>query len=285
MSINAGTLFVVATPIGNRADFTERAINVLSDVDLVAAEDTRHSKSLLQFFNIATPLIAYHDHNEEARTPQLIEKLLRGQDIALISDAGTPLVSDPGYRLVKAAHEAGIKVSPIPGACAAVAALSVSGIPTDRYRFEGFPPAKSVARQAYFEKLHKESATLVFYESCHRIRAALEDMAAIFGGQRVAVLAREITKTFETIRKAPLSELLALVSEDENQRKGEFVIIVQGAELDEVEASVIQVDVDRLLEILVDELPVKQASELVAKITGIKKNQLYKKALNMKISN
>ena len=284
MSMNTGTLFVVATPIGNRADITERAIHVLSDVDLIAAEDTRHSKSLLQFLNIATPLVAYHEHNEEVKTPQLIEKILRGQSIALISDAGTPLISDPGYRLVKAAHEAGIKVSPLPGACAAIAALSVSGLPTDRYRFEGFPPAKSLARQAYFEGLIKESATLIFYESCHRIRASLADMVAIFGDQRIAVLAREITKAFETIRKAPLSELLVLVSEDENQRKGEFVLIIQGAEVDDAESSVVQVDVDRLLEILVNELPVKQASELVAKITGFKKNQIYKKSLEMKSS-
>ena len=284
MSINAGALFVVATPIGNRADITERAINVLSDVDLIAAEDTRHSKSLLQFFNIATPLIAYHEHNEEVRTPQLIEKMLRGQTIALISDAGTPLISDPGYRLVKAAHEAGIKVSPLPGACAAIAALSVSGLPTDRYQFEGFPPAKSLARQAYFEGLIKESATLIFYESCLRIRASLADMVATFGDQRIAVLAREITKAFETIRKAPLSELLVLVSEDENQRKGEFVIIIQGAEVADSESSVVQLDVDRLLKILLNELPVKQASGLVAKITGFKKNQIYKKALEMKSS-
>jgi len=151
--MNEGTLFVVATPIGNRADITERAINVLSDVDLIAAEDTRHSKLLLQFFNIATPLLTYLDHTEEARTRQLIEKLLQGQNIALISDAGTPLVSDPGYRLVKAAHEAAIKVSPVPGACAAIAALSASGLATDRYRFEGFPPAKSLARQSSFQGL------------------------------------------------------------------------------------------------------------------------------------
>ena len=284
MSMNAGTLFVVATPIGNRSDITERAIHVLSDVDLIAAEDTRHSKSLLQFFNIATPLVAYHDHNEEVRTPQLIEKILQGQNIALISDAGTPLVSDPGYRLVKAAHEAGIKVSPVPGACAAIAALSASGLATDRYIFEGFPPAKSLARQAYFAKLVKESATLIFYESCHRIRASLADMVTIFGEQRIAVLAREITKAFETIRKASLSELQALVSGDENQRKGEFVIIIQGAEPEDGDPSVVQVDVDQLLEILVNDLPVKQASELVAKIAGLKKNQVYKKALKIKAS-
>lgn len=284
MSMNAGTIFIVATPIGNRADFTERAINVLSDVDLIAAEDTRHSKSLLQFFNISTPLITYHDHNEEARTPQLIEKVLQGQNIALISDAGTPLVSDPGYRLVKAAHQAGIRVSPVPGACAAIAALSASGLPTDRYRFEGFVPTRSLARQAYFEGLVKESATLIFYESCHRIKASLADMVAVFGAQRVAVLAREITKSFETIRKATLGELLTFVSEDENQRKGEFVIIIQGAELDESEQLMVQVDVDQLLKVLVDELPVKQASELVARIAGVKKNQVYKKALKIKTS-
>ncbi|MDH5472569.1 MAG: 16S rRNA (cytidine(1402)-2'-O)-methyltransferase [Gammaproteobacteria bacterium] len=279
--MNAGTLFIVATPIGNRSDITERAIEVLSTVDLIAAEDTRHSKSLLQFFNITTALVAYHDHNEEVRTPQLIEKIMQGQNIALISDAGTPLVSDPGYRLVKAAHELNIRVSPIPGACAAIAALSVAGVPTDRYRFEGFPPVKMVARQACFESMVKESATLIFYESCHRIKASLADMVATFGDHRVAVLAREITKSFETIRKATLSELLRLVSEDDNQRKGEFVIIIQGAD-QESQQSLVEMDVDRLLGIMLDELPVKQASELVAKITGIKKNQVYKKALQIK---
>lgn len=282
MSMNGGTLFVVATPIGNRSDITERALSVLSDVDLIAAEDTRHSKSLLHHFNIDTPLLAYHDHNEESRTPQLIEKLKSGQNIALISDAGTPLVSDPGYRLVKAAHEASIKVSPVPGACAAIAALSVSGLATDRYRFEGFPPTKSAARQAYFSNLVKESATLVFYESCHRIKASLQDMLCVFGDEREAVLAREITKSFETIHKAPLAELLAFVCGDDNQQKGEFVVLVQGVTRSDAEQTSVEMGVEHLLDIMLNELPLKQASGLVAKITGLKKNQVYKKALEIK---
>ena len=278
--MNSGVLYIVATPIGNRDDISQRALAVLSEVDFIAAEDTRHSRHLLQYFNIRTHMLAYHDHNEEQATPQLIEKLQSGQSIALISDAGTPLLSDPGYRLVKAAHEAGIQVSPIPGACAAIAALSASGLPTDRFMFAGFPPAKSTARRGFFEQYAQQPATLIFYESSHRIQASLGDMQVVFGEQRQTVVAREITKTFETIKSASLGELAAWMAKDENQRKGEFVVLVQGftgQQQDEM-----GVKLESVLQILMADLPVKQAAQLAAKITGLKKNQVYKLALELK---
>jgi len=278
VSMNQGVLYIVATPIGNRSDITQRAIDILSDVDLIAAEDTRHSRHLLQNFNIKTKLWAYHDHNEMQQTPVLIEKLQAGSNIALISDAGTPLLSDPGYRLVKAAHEANIKVSPLPGPCAAIAALSASGLPTDRFYFAGFPPAKSAARVHFYEQLCDETSTLIFYESSHRIENSLFDMSKVFGPERQAVLAREITKTFETIRKASLCDLLKWVSEDENQRKGEFVLIIQG---NEDQASENTVSLEQTLKILMEELPLKQAVKLAANLMGMKKNQVYKVALDM----
>jgi len=276
--MNQGVLYIVATPIGNRSDITQRAIDILSDVDLIAAEDTRHSRHLLQNFNIKTKLWAYHDHNEMQQTPILIEKLQAGSNVALISDAGTPLLSDPGYRLVKAAHEANIKVSPLPGPCAAIAALSASGLPTDRFYFAGFPPAKSAARVHFYEQLCDETSTLIFYESSHRIENSLFDMSKVFGPERQAVLAREITKTFETIRKASLCDLLKWVSEDENQRKGEFVLIIQG---NEDQASENTVSLEQTLKILMEELPLKQAVKLAANLMGMKKNQVYKVALDM----
>jgi len=207
----------------------------------------------------------------------LLEKLRAGLDIALISDAGTPLLSDPGYRLVRAAHEQDIRVSPIPGPCAAIAALSAAGLPTDRFYFAGFPPAKSGARKAFFEPLAKQSATLIFYESSHRILASLEDMAAVFGAEREAVLARELTKAFETLHKTTLGELLPWVQADDNQRKGEFVVMLGGAPAQ----AAIELDVETLLGVLMEELPLKQASALAARISGHKKNQVYKMALAM----
>lgn len=278
--MNSGVLYIVATPIGNRDDTSQRALTVLSEVDFIAAEDTRHSRHLLQHFNIRTHMLSYHDHNEEQATPQLIEKLQAGKSIALISDAGTPLLSDPGYRLVKAAHEAGIKVSPIPGACAAIAALSASGLPTDRFLFAGFAPSKSAARQTFYGQYRLQTATLIFYESSHRILASLEDMAVVFGKQRQAVLARELTKTFETIKAAPLEALCSWVEADENQRKGEFVVLVQG--FDGQQQDEVQVQLESVLGVLMEELPVKQASQLAARIMGLKKNQVYKLALTLK---
>jgi len=276
---NPGVLYIVATPIGNRDDISQRALAVLSEVDFIAAEDTRHSGRLLQYFNIKTRMQAYHDHNEEHATPQLIEKLQAGQSIALISDAGTPLLSDPGYRLVKAAHEANIKVCPIAGACAAVAALSASGLPTDRFTFVGFPPVKSVARCGFYAQLLEASGTQIFYESSHRIQASLADMLTVFGAQRPVVLAREISKTFETIKSAPLGELVEWLNADANQRKGEFVVLLQGFAgegQDEIKLKLVP-----MLKILLDELPVKQAAQLAAKITGQKKNAVYKLALEL----
>jgi len=278
LSMNQGTLYVIATPIGNRADMGERAISVLKQVDLIAAEDTRHSKILMQHFSIATPMQAYHDHNEEQATPKLIQRLLAGENIALISDAGTPLLSDPGYRLVKAAHESAIKVSPVPGACAAIAALSVSGLATDRFMFAGFPPHKQGARQNFYREFEFQPATLVFYESSHRIVASVNDMLQVYGGSRRVVLAREITKLFETVHSAELEHLLEWLQADKNQQKGEFVLIVQGSDQQMSQQSAELVPV---LKVLLEELPVKQASQMAAKITGIKKNQVYKLALDL----
>ena len=279
---NPAALFLVATPIGNLGDISSRALETLKSVDLIAAEDTRHSKRLLQHFAINTRLIACHEHNEEQQAPALIERLLKGQSIALISDAGTPLVSDPGYRLVQAALEHNIRVVPVPGPCAAIAALSASGLPTDRFVFEGFPPARQGARLNYLQALKSEQRTLVFYVSCHRITDTLEDMVTVFGGHRHAVLARELTKTFETIRKAALSELNQWVETDENQQKGEIVMLVEGApEHGDEERRLL----DRLLPVLVDELPVKQAAKIASKVTGLHKNDLYRLALGLKQEN
>ena len=278
MSIIPGALYVVATPIGNLGDFSARAIEVLGQVARIAAEDTRHSAPLLQRHGIAAPLLSLHEHNERERVAQLIAELQGGAAIGLISDAGTPLISDPGFHLVRAARAQGIRVIPVPGACALITALSAAGLPTDRFVFEGFLPAKSAARRARLEILRNETRTLAFYESSHRIVETLKDMVSVIGAQRPAVVARELTKTFETIHDGRLDELLAFVSNDANQQKGEFVLLLQGAEdipEDEAEAG-------RVLGILLDELPVKQASALAERITGMKKNELYKLALTLK---
>jgi len=272
VSIVAGVLYVVATPIGNLNDISPRALEALGAVDLIAAEDTRHSSRLLRHFRIQTPCQAYHDHNEQAATHALIDRLTRGQSIALISDAGTPLISDPGYRLINEAQLLGIKVIPLPGPCALVAALSASGLPTNRFIFEGFLPAKAQARRRHLAALAEESATMVFYESSHRILDTLADLCEVLGDERRVCLAREITKQFETIRTLPISELLDWVRGDENQTRGEFVLCVQGA--------VVQSDPDssearRILRHLSAELPGSQAVKLAARITGLPKNRLY----------
>jgi len=277
---NAGTLYVVATPIGNLEDMTPRAIRILSEADLIAAEDTRHSGKLLRHFGIGTETVAVHEHNERSQVPKLIEILKSGKSIAFISDAGTPLVSDPGFQLVRAARQAGLTVTPVPGACAAIAALSAAGLPSDRFVVEGFPPAKSAARRAVFEKLREESRTLIFYESPHRILESLKDMAEIFGSTREAVLARELTKQFETVRGGGLAELHDWVSSDKHQQLGEFVILIHGVPRTEWEA--IDTEAERVLKLLLEELPVSQAAALAAKITGLKKNKLYEYALAFK---
>lgn len=277
---DAGTLYVVATPIGNLEDMTPRARRTLSEADLIAAEDTRHSGRLLRHFGIGTKTEAIHEHNERSQVPRLVEILKGGKSIAFITDAGTPLVSDPGFHLVRAARQAGIRVVPVPGACAAIAALSAAGLPSDRFVFEGFPPAKSAARRAVFEKLREESRTLIFYESPHRILESLKDMSEVFGPGREAVLARELTKQFETLRAGGLEELREWVGRDTDQQLGEFVILIHGVPRAEREA--VDEAAGRVLKILLDELPVSQAAALAARITGLKKNKLYEYALALK---
>lgn len=275
-----GVLYVVATPIGNLDDWSPRAVATLKAVSVVAAEDTRHSGRLLQHFNIPTRLVAVHDHNEAGRVQGLLDQLGRGDDIALISDAGTPLISDPGYRLVAAAQSAGLRVVPVPGACAAIAALSAAGLPSDRFIFEGFLPAKTAGRRERLQQLAGETRTLMFYEAPHRIVECLQDMLAVLGGERRIVLARELTKTFETVRQYSLTEMLAWVSADPDQQRGEIVLVLEG--LPEAVGEQDWLEADRVLGILLGELPVKQAAALAAGITGLKKNALYERALGLK---
>ena len=274
----AGTLFVVATPIGNLDDLSARALKVLGDVSLIAAEDTRHSARLMQHFGIGTPLAACHEHNERDEGNRFIERLLAGDDVALISDAGTPLISDPGYHLVRQARAAGIRVVPVPGACALIAALSAAGLPSDRFVFEGFLPAKTVGRRARLELVREESRTLIFYEAPHRILECLQDMREVFGGERQALLARELTKTFETLQGMPLDQLCEWVAADANQQRGECVVLVAGWQAPEDEAAV-SVEALRVLDLLLAEMPLKRAAALAAQITGVRKNLLYQTAL------
>ena len=275
-----GTLFVVATPIGNMGDISARAVEVLQSVDLIAAEDTRHSGRLLSHCQISTPLVAYHDHGSEAQGERIFAALDAGQDVALISDAGTPLVSDPGYRLVRSAREGAYKVIPLPGACAAITALSAAGLPSDRFCFEGFLPAKQSQRRKALEVLVSETRTLIFYEAPHRIVATLEDLIDLFGADREVTLARELTKTYETVLNGSLNELLTQIKNDVNQQKGEMVLVVRG--FDGAQQSAQEQEEERVLKLLLVDLPVKQAASLAAKICGAQRNALYKKALILK---
>ncbi|WP_455819754.1 16S rRNA (cytidine(1402)-2'-O)-methyltransferase [Pseudomonas cerasi] len=274
--ISASTLYIVPTPIGNLGDITQRALKVLASVDLIAAEDTRHTGLLLQHFAINARLFALHDHNEQQKAEVLLEKLREGQSIALVSDAGTPLINDPGYHLVRLCRESGIRVVPLPGACAAITALSAAGLPSDRFCYEGFLPAKSKGRCDTLRALEQESRTIIFYESTHRLLDSLQDMVTVLGPDRYVVLAREITKTWESIFGAPVGELLAWVLEDENRRKGEMVLIVEGYHAVE---EALPVEALRTLALLQAELPLKKAAALTAEIHGVKKNALYKHAL------
>lgn len=267
-----GTLHVVATPIGNLGDLSPRALDTLRSVAAICAEDTRHTRQLLSHFGLERPLLALHQHNEDAQAAQLVVRLLAGDSLALVSDAGTPLVSDPGFRLVRAARAAGVRVSPVPGACAAIAALSVAGVPSDRFVFEGFLPAKGAARRERLSRLAGENRTLLFYESAHRIEEALADMAAVFGAGRRAVVARELTKLFETVLDGALGELHARVSTDANQRKGEFVVVVEGAG-DEVGAKI--AEGQRLYVKLAEYLKPSQAAKLAAELSGAPRKALY----------
>ncbi len=275
-----GTLYVVATPIGNLDDISARMLKTLQNVALIAAEDTRHSARLMQHFGINTPLIACHDHNERDQGLRLVERLLAGESIALISDAGTPLISDPGFHLVRAARAAGVPVVPVPGPCALVAALSAAGLPSDRFVFEGFLPARSSGRRQQLEALREEPRTLIFYEAPHRLLESLCDMQTVFGDERVVVLARELTKTFETIKGAPLADLCAWVEADSNQQRGECVLLVEGWSAPEGEES-LSTEVLRILQLLLAELPLKRAAALAAEITGVRKNLLYQEALRL----
>ncbi|NIY47642.1 16S rRNA (cytidine(1402)-2'-O)-methyltransferase [Cedecea colo] len=276
-AISASTLYIVPTPIGNLGDITQRALSVLQSVDLIAAEDTRHTGLLLQHFAINARLFALHDHNEQQKSETLLAKLQEGQSIALVSDAGTPLINDPGYHLVRTCREAGIRVVPLPGPCAAIAALSAAGLPSDRFCYEGFLPAKSKGRRDALKAIEQEPRTLIFYESTHRLLDSLDDICAVLGETRYVVLARELTKTWESIHGAPVGELAAWVKEDENRRKGEMVLIVEGFRVQSDDA--LPADALRTLALLQTELPLKKAAALAAEIHGVKKNALYKYAL------
>ena len=309
-------LYIVATPIGNLSDMTPHAIDVLKQVAIIACEDTRTSGKLLSHFGINTKgnkdadseevtvhnnkndtendsdssdsmakqkghnkLWAYHEHNSAIQTPKIIEMIEQGHSVALISDAGTPLISDPGYQLVQAAHAAGVRVSPIIGASAAIAALSVAGLPSDRFSFIGFLPAKTHGRQKQLAALHSRTETLIFYEAPHRIIASLEDMATVFGADREVTFCRELTKTFETVNKSTLGTLVEFVKADDNQQRGEIVVVVAGANVaqDDDDISIH----DKLLQRLLEDLSVKKAAALGADITGVKKNALYQRLLEL----
>ncbi|MEY2168357.1 MULTISPECIES: 16S rRNA (cytidine(1402)-2'-O)-methyltransferase [unclassified Rhodanobacter] len=271
-SVQPGCLWVVATPIGHRDDFSARAIATLREVAVIAAEDTRHSRPLLLHHNIATPLLALHEHNEREVVEAVVRRLQGGESVALISDAGTPLISDPGFRLVRAARAAGIRCAPVPGACAAIAALSVAGLPSDRFVFEGFLPPKSAARRARLQELAGEPRTLIFYESSHRVAESLADMRAVFGDGREAVLARELTKLFETVLDEPLAQLAERVANDPDQQRGECVILVAGRG-EEADAKL--AEGQRIFAILREELPPAKAAKLAAAISGAPRKLLY----------
>lgn len=309
-------LYIVATPIGNLSDMTPHAIDVLKQVAIIACEDTRTSGKLLSHFGIDTKgskaddakeseapntknntdnnvtdadtvtkqkghnkLWAYHEHNSAIQTPKIIEMIEQGHSVALISDAGTPLISDPGYQLVQAAHAAGVRVSPIIGASAAIAALSVAGLPSDRFSFIGFLPAKTHGRQKQLTALNSRTETLIFYEAPHRIIASLEDMAAVFGADREVTFCRELTKTFETVHKSTLGDLVEFVKSDDNQQRGEIVVVVAGVNVAQ-DADDISIH-DKLLQRLLEDLSVKKAAALGADITGVKKNALYQRLLEL----
>lgn len=277
-----GTLYVVATPIGNLDDLSPRAARTLASVDLVAAEDTRHSGRLLSHLGIQKRMVALHDHNEKDRAAGILTELQAGRDVALISDAGTPLISDPGYVLVREARAAGHRVSPIPGPCALVAALSVAGLPTDRFLYVGFLPAKRSGRRASLEVLSSEVATLVFYESPHRIMESVRDIADVLGSDREIVLGREITKTFETFYSGSVADVLAELERDPHGNRGEFVVMVRGAAAQAGSEEAATMDVDRMLRVLLAELPVKKVAKMASELTGLSKNELYQRALALK---
>ena len=278
-TINPATLYIVATPIGNLADISQRAIDILSAVDVIACEDTRHTGKLLSAFSIKNKTLSLHDHNERQRQDQIAAMLQEGKSIALVSDAGTPLISDPGFHLVRHCRNLGLKVSPIPGACAAISALSVAGLPTDRFSFEGFLPSKSGARQATLQALANEPRTMVFYDAPRRAIDTVQDIVTTLGGDRYLVIARELTKTFETIHSDTAENFLAWLKQDANQLKGEMVLIIEGYKALENEISA---EVINTLKLLLAEMKPKKACAITAEIYGVKKNALYDFALSLK---
>lgn len=279
ITVTPGTLYIVATPIGNLGDISARAIAVLSQVDIIACEDTRHTQKLLSTFAIKNKTLSMHDHNERQRQEYIGRLLQEGKSIALVSDAGTPLISDPGFHLVRYCRNLGLAVSPIPGACAAISALSVAGLPTDRFSFEGFLPAKSGARQATLSALVNEPRTMVFYDAPRRAIDTIKDIVKILGSERYVVIARELTKTFETIHSDTANNLVYWLEQDTNQQKGEMVLIIEGfkANADEISA-----DVVKTLKLLLSEMKPKKACAITAEIYGVKKNALYDIALSLK---
>ncbi|MTW22011.1 16S rRNA (cytidine(1402)-2'-O)-methyltransferase [Allochromatium palmeri] len=281
MQRQAGVLYVVATPIGNLGDLSARARQVLAEVDSIAAEDTRETRRLLAHCGISAELIAYHDHNESELTPRLLEALESGQRLALVSDAGTPLISDPGYTLVAAARERGLNVVPIPGASAAICALSASGLPSDRFLFLGFPPRTQSRRRAWIESVAREPGTLILYESAKRALETLRDLQAVLGDGRRCVIARELTKHFETFLLGPASELIMRLESDAEQRLGEMVILVEGCPESETDAS--RNESIRVLRLLCEAMPLSQATAVAARLTGAKKNALYRLGLELNL--
>ena len=283
---SAGRLYVVATPIGNLGDLSVRAREILQSVSLIAAEDTRHTGVLLKHFGIQTPQVSLHDHNERHRSGGIIERLRQGDSVALVSDAGTPAINDPGFDLVRTAAAAGCEILAVPGPCAAIAALSIGGLPTDRFCFEGFLPARGAARRKRLQSLAAEVRTLVLYEAPHRAREALEDCAAVFGAERNAAVAREITKLHETTYRGSLRELLERAGSDADFGRGEIVILIAGAPHapadEEGGADGHGGALDRVLKILLAELPLRQAAHLAAQITEARGNEAYKRALQLK---
>ena len=280
MTAGAGVLYVVATPIGNLADWSARAISVLREAHTVYAEDTRHSQTLLNHHDIRTPLRSLHEHNEPQRVAELAALLRQGETLALISDAGTPLISDPGFKLVRELRAQGFRVAPVPGACALIAALSCAGLPTDRFSFEGFLPAKAGARRERLQALAQDPRTLVFYEAPHRVLETLQDAAAVFGTNRPGVLARELTKTFETFLDGTLAQLVQRVEQDSDQQRGEIVLMIAGApERSETETDD---EAARVLNVLLPEMPLSRAVAVAEQLTGLPHKPLYKKALELK---
>ena len=277
MNSKTGVLHVVATPIGNLGDLSSRARETLQQADLVLAEDTRRTGVLMRHFNLGTPLSSFHDHNERQQVPEVLRRLSAGENIALVSDAGTPLISDPGYTLVSAAREQGFTVSPVPGPCALVAALSASGLPVDRFVFEGFVPARKGARQALLDRVAVEERTVVLYESSHRILETLEDMSTVLGPGRAVVIGREISKRFETFYRGDAVDVLEQLRAGTEHQYGEFVVMVEGAPAQDADEAMLR----KLLQLLLDELPVKTASRIAAAWSGAGRNRVYALALDL----